>query len=78
MSCEFEHDLYIHHQDGKTLIIVLYVDDDLLLIGHSTSMINDMKQEVKDSFEIIDLGLLYSFWGLHISQTYNRTSLSQP
>jgi hypothetical protein len=72
-----EHDLYIHHQDGKTLIIVLYVDD-LFLTGHSTSMINDMKQQLKDSFEMTNLGLLHSFLGLQISQTSVGFPISQP
>lgn len=65
-SHEVEHDLYIFHQDGKILIIVLYMDD-LLLTSHCTSMINALKQQLEDSFEMIDLGMLCSFLGLQIS-----------
>jgi hypothetical protein len=39
-------------------------------------MINDLKQQLKDSFEMIDLGLLHSFLGLQISQTSAGISLS--
>jgi hypothetical protein len=61
--CEVEHDLCIRHQDGTTVIILLYVDN-ILLTSHTTSMNNDIKQQCKDSLEITDLGLLHSFPGL--------------
>ena len=52
--------------EGKTLIIVLYVDD-LILMGDE-QMIHSHKADLAKEFEMKDLGLLHYFLGLEIWQ----------
>ncbi len=55
--------VYIQHLGDDILVLVLYVDD-LILIGSSSSMLQDVKCALMDQFEMSDLGLLHYFLGL--------------
>ncbi|RDX93200.1 Copia protein, partial [Mucuna pruriens] len=48
------------------LIISLYVDD-LLILGRNLALTEKLKQEMKDVFEMIDLGLMTYFFGMEIT-----------
>ena len=69
-KCEGEPTLYIKENDGKILIVVLYVDD-LIFIGSDDFVIVDFKQVMKNEFEMIDIGLLRYFLGIEVKQTEN-------
>ena len=53
----------IKENEGKILIVVLYVDD-LIFIGNDVSLIVDFKAVMKNEFEMIDFGVLRYFWEL--------------
>ena len=55
--------VYIQCLGDEVLIIFLYVDD-LILMGSSSSMLQDVKHALMDQFEMTDLGLLHYFLGL--------------
>ncbi|RDX79372.1 putative mitochondrial protein, partial [Mucuna pruriens] len=61
-----EATLYVKHVDADILIISLYVDD-LLVTGSNPTLINQFKQEMKDVFEMTDLGLMNYFLGMEIN-----------
>ena len=49
--------LYLKNVDKHTLIISLYVDD-LLIVGDKEHPVEEFKTNMKDKFEINELGLL--------------------
>jgi transposase InsO family protein len=73
-----DHCVYVRHQGGEVLYIVLYVDD-LLLIGSSLTEINKLKVDLSNRFEMTDLGEAQYVLGLQLSRdrTARALSLSQ-
>ena len=53
----------IKENNGKILIVVLYVDD-LIFTSNEDSLIADFKTVMKSEFEMTDLGLLRYFLGI--------------
>ena len=55
-SLEVDHCVYIKSYDqGKYLILLLYVDD-MLIFGHDKNMINRLKKDLGSNFLMNDLG----------------------
>lgn len=59
----FDPIVYIQNLRDEILILVLYVDD-LILMGSSSSMLQDVQCALMDQFEMINLGYLHYFLGL--------------
>jgi hypothetical protein len=57
--------LYVHHTNGDTLIVVVYLDD-LLITGNNKDLILRLKKQLADSFDMKDLGTLHFFGGLQL------------
>ena len=68
-------DVYVKYSDDKVVIIVLYVDD-LIIIGDHTHDIEKTKDQLKQVFEITDLGLMHYFLGMQVWQEEGRIMLS--
>ena len=66
-KCDLEPKIYIKENDGKILIVVLYVDD-LIFTGNEVSLIVDFKAVMKSEFEMTDLGLLRYFLGIEVKK----------
>ena len=75
-KCDSEPSLYIKENDGKILIVVLYVDD-LIFTGSDDFFIIDFKQVMKNEFEMTELGLLRYFLGMEVKQIDNDIFISQ-
>ena len=75
--CESDHNIYVLHVNGDTLIVVLYVDD-LVITGNNVNLILGLKKQLANTFEITDLGLLHFFFGIQILQMDDGILLSQP
>ena len=60
-KCDGGPTLYIKGNDGKILIVILYVDD-LIFIGSDDFLIANFKVIVKSEFQMTDFGLLRDFW----------------
>eukprot|EP00253_Pinus_taeda_P036573 PITA_36573 len=75
-KCDCEPTLYIKESDGKSLIVVLYVDD-LIFTGSDDFVIVDFKEVMKSEFEMTDLGLLRHILGIEVKQTENGIFISQ-
>ena len=63
---------------GEFIILLLYVDD-MLIVGHNTSKIDKLKNELSKSFEMKDLGLASQILSIKISRdrTNGKSWLSQ-
>ena len=75
-KCDGEPTLYIKENDGKILIVVLYVDA-LIFTGNENSLIADFKGVMKSEFEMTDLGCLRYFLGIEVDQSENGVFISQ-
>eukprot|EP00253_Pinus_taeda_P033526 PITA_33526 len=62
--------LYIKHTGGDLLFVVVYVDD-LIITGSSTHLINGIKRDLCNTFDMTDLGLLHYCLGVEVWQTEN-------
>jgi len=73
---KYNRNLYVKNFGDEVLIAVLYVDD-LIIAGSQLASIQELKDNLKNEFEMIDLGLLHYFLGLHIWHMVNGIFLSQ-
>jgi hypothetical protein len=71
-----EHAVYLRGPETRRLIVGVYVDD-LVITGSSHSDIDKFKLEMKDTFQMSDLGLLKYYLGLEVVQSERGISLSQ-
>jgi hypothetical protein len=55
--------LYMKYVDKHKLIVSIYVDD-LLIIGNNEQFVEEFKANMKDKFEMNELGLLTYFLGI--------------
>jgi hypothetical protein len=72
---EVDPNLYYIVVEGKSLILVLYLDN-LILTGVD-SLIQDCKEDLARKFEMKDLGLMHYFLGLEVWQGDGETFLGK-
>eukprot|EP00253_Pinus_taeda_P030395 PITA_30395 len=75
-KCDGEPTLYIKENEGKIIIVVLYVDD-LIFTSNDASLIADFKAVMKSEFEMNHLGFLRYFLGIEVDQSENGVFISQ-
>ena len=76
-KCDFEHALFLKIEDeGKLLIVSLYVDD-LVFTGNCEKMMIDFKESMKSEFDMSDLGKLKYFLGVEVLQCNEGIYISQ-
>ncbi|GKA18529.1 putative RNA-directed DNA polymerase [Tanacetum coccineum] len=68
--------VYTRNSKGKTLIVGVYVDD-LIITGSHTQDIVEFKEQMKNEFEMSDLGLLAYYLGIEVSQKKWEIALRQ-
>jgi hypothetical protein len=66
--------LYYKTINGKSLILVLYVDD--LFLTDTKTIIVECKYALASKFEIKDLGMMHYFLGLEVWQRTDEIFLS--
>ena len=71
-----EHAVYFKRSGTSRLIIGVYVDD-LIITGTENHQIEDFKAQMKNKFEMSDLGLLTSYLGIEVTQERGKILLSQ-
>lgn len=62
-----EHTLYVRKVDLSVIIISLYVDD-LMVTGNDQRLIQKLKQNLMQMFEMTDLGEMAFFLGMEVNQ----------
>jgi hypothetical protein len=74
--CHSDPNVYTKKVGSHLIIIVLYVDD-LILTSSDSKLLNHVKTNLKNKFEMKDLGFLHYFLGLQVLQTNEGIFLSQ-
>ena len=64
-QCESNHNIYVLHVHGDTLIVKFYVDD-LVTAVNNVNCTLGLKRQLVDTFEMIDLSLLHFFLSIQI------------
>eukprot|EP00253_Pinus_taeda_P009660 PITA_09660 len=75
-KCDGEPTVYIKENDGKLLIVVLYVDD-VIFTGNDVYLIENFKTVMKEEFEMTNMGLLRYFLGIEVNENENGIFISQ-
>jgi Reverse transcriptase (RNA-dependent DNA polymerase) len=68
--------MFIKHRHNFTTIILVYVDD-IIITGNNNEEIKNVKQHLKNEFDIKDLGKLSYFLGIEIAHSSKGLFLSQ-
>ena len=71
-----EFTLYIKKVDDEILVVSLYVDE-LFVTESSKELIDKFKEEMKDAFEMTDLGRMTFFLGMQVQQKQNEIFVCQ-
>lgn len=75
--CTTDCALYVRHsvENGQTVLILVYVDD-LLLVGHSKSALQRVREELKKGYQISELGDVSAYLGLQVTRDRKAMTLS--
>ena len=75
-KCNLEQAVYTKRSKTSTLIVGVYVDD-LIITGTPKKEIDLFKSQMKDKFEMSDLGLLAYYLGIEVTQTGGEITIKQ-
>jgi Reverse transcriptase (RNA-dependent DNA polymerase) len=71
-----DHSLFIKKDHTCITVILVYVDD-VIITGNNEKSIREIKRQLKDKFDIKDLGHLKYFLGIEIAHSNGEMFLSQ-
>jgi Reverse transcriptase (RNA-dependent DNA polymerase) len=71
-----DHSLFIRVKQPNITVILVYVDD-IIITGNNKESIQHIKKQLKDKFDIKDLGYLQYFLGIEIAHSQGNLFLSQ-
>lgn len=74
--CGSNHDIYVLHINGKTLVVTLYAND-LVTTRNGINLILGLKKQLTDTFEMTDLGTWHCFLGIQVLQMDGRMFVPQ-
>ena len=74
--CHFDPNVYTKKVGSHIIILFLYVDE-LILMGSDSKLLNHVKTNLKNKFEMTDLGFFHYFLGLQVLQTNEGIFFSQ-
>jgi hypothetical protein len=74
--CSLEHGVYRRGNTDSFLLVGVYVDD-LVITGSKTSDVVGFKAQMKQMFEMSDLGLLIYYLGIEVQQQQGEITLTQ-
>ena len=70
-----DHYIFVKKFSNNDFIILLLFVDDMLIIGHDASKIDNMKKELTKSFVMKDLGLTKHIFGMKTSRDIKTKKL---
>ncbi|CAM8908569.1 unnamed protein product [Rhodiola kirilowii] len=71
-----DHSLFTYAHNGDFLILLVYVDD-IVIIGTSATLIDDVKAFIHSTFRIKDLGQLKYFLGIEVARSNEGIFINQ-
>ncbi|KAJ0532496.1 putative RNA-directed DNA polymerase [Helianthus annuus] len=75
-KCTLENAIYTRTSEASTIIVGVYVDD-LIVTGTSKKEIDIFKSQMKNKFDMSDLGLLAYYLGIEVIQTGGEIGIKQ-
>lgn len=76
-QAQTDHTMFIKHsRDGKTMVLIVYVDN-IILTGDDVEEMDWLKKAFSTKFEIKDLGALKYFLGMEVARSKNGIMVSQ-
>lgn len=76
VRCPYEHAVYIKREGEESIIVGVYVDD-LLITGTDMSLIRNFKEQMRNIFEMSDMGKLSYYLGIEVKQGAGFIELKQ-
>lgn len=67
--------MYVKHNNGSIVLLVLYVDD-LLISSADMGSLNDIKKDLMNRLNIKDLGVASDFLEIRITRNRHKRTLS--
>jgi hypothetical protein len=74
--CEYDHNIYVLHVKGDTLVVFVYFDD-LVLIGNNPNLIFRLKSKLANTFEMMELGIFHFFLVVQVLPLSDGLFISQ-
>ena len=68
--------MFVYHQHGKTVVLLLYVDD-IILTGSDSEQFKHLIAALSSQFSMKDLGHLHYFLGIQVEKTETGMFLNQ-
>jgi len=75
-KCPHEHTFFVKTENGKMLIVCLYVDN-LIYTGNNYAMFEKFKESMMIEFEMTDLRMMHYYLGLEVVQSTTCIFISQ-
>ncbi|KAJ4767139.1 hypothetical protein LUZ62_077514 [Rhynchospora pubera] len=75
-SSKYDPSLFVSHQNGITLLILVYVDD-IIITGNNHTAVQSCISQLQQDFALKDLGPLHFFLGIEAKQTVQGLQLTQ-
>ena len=75
-KCPSEHTLFTKTEEGKALVVSIYVDD-LIFTGNDEKLIKEFKVSMKNEFNMTDLGKMKFFLGVEVVQNSKGIYMGQ-
>ena len=75
VQSEADHSLYVLHEGGKVVWLVIYVDD-MLAASNCRAYLDDFKTRLRKCFDLTDLGPAHHFLGMHITRDREKRLLT--
>ena len=63
------------HSSGVTLVILMLYVDDILITGKDPTLVEQKKKELKERFEMTDMGEVSRIRGMEVTRDYNEGTL---
>eukprot|EP01018_Ginkgo_biloba_P037072 Gb_24217 [translate_table: standard] len=71
-----DSNLYVKVNDSQYTIVALYVDD-MIVIGNNEQEIDSLKEDIKKTFKMTNMGLLHYFLRVEVQQKPGSVFISQ-
>ncbi|XP_048229524.1 uncharacterized mitochondrial protein AtMg00810-like [Ricinus communis] len=69
VKCASDSSMFVRHTHSCTIIVLIYVND-IIITGNNNEEIQEVKQKLKEEFDIKDLGQLSYFLGIEIARSH--------
>jgi hypothetical protein len=73
--CEVDQAIFYMREGEELIVIILHVDD-LMIVASSTSLVEQVKEELKKDFKYTDMGEIHWILGFEVKRDREKRTLS--